>query len=55
MIAPDTLRAVPGKGMPIKGNTFVKGDLFIQFDVKFPAKASLSPDAIAVRLLTSRN
>ena len=32
--------------MPVRGNTFVNGDLFIKFDVKFPAKGSLSPDVL---------
>ena len=48
MISPEGVKAVVGKGMPVRGNSFVKGDLFIQFDVKFPPKGSLSPDALAV-------
>lgn len=47
MIAPDDVRAVVGKGMPVKGNPFVRGDLFIKFDVKFPKKGSLSPALLA--------
>lgn len=44
------LFAVVGKGMPIKGNPFVKGDLFIKFDVEFPKKGSLSAEQLAVRV-----
>ncbi len=48
MIAPGDVKSVVGKGMPIKGNTFVKGDLFIKFDVKFPSKGALSPEQLSV-------
>ncbi len=33
------------KSMPTKDNAYVKGDLFIQFDVKFPEHNELSADA----------
>ncbi|MDR3737675.1 MAG: hypothetical protein P4L40_01515 [Terracidiphilus sp.] len=37
--------------MPVKGNTFVKGDLFIKFNVKFPKKGSLPAETLGVRIL----
>ena len=52
MIAPDDVRAVVGKGMPMKGNPFVKGDLFIKFEVVFPKPKELSAAQLAVRVCT---
>jgi DnaJ-class molecular chaperone len=48
VITPESIKALVGKGMPIKGNSFVKGDLFIKFDVKFPTKDQLNAEALAV-------
>ena len=52
MIAPDDVRAVVGKGMPMKGNPFVKGDLFIKFEVVFPKPKELSAAQLAVCVCT---
>lgn len=51
MITNDDVRSVVGRGMPIKGNSFVKGDLFIKFEVAFPKKGTLTPEQIAVCIL----
>jgi len=47
VISPDDVKSVVGKGMPVKGNPFVKGDLFIKFEVAFPKKGTLTADQIA--------
>ena len=48
VIAPGDVRAIVGKGMPIKGSPFMKGDLFIKFDVEFPRPGTLSKKDILV-------
>ena len=34
--------------MPIRGNTFIKGDLFIKFEVAFPLPGSISEASVLV-------
>lgn len=48
VVSPGDVLAVVGKGMPMKGNPFVKGDLCIKFDVKFPKAGELSVAQLAV-------
>mmetsp|Transcript_45923 Transcript_45923/g.67372 ORF Transcript_45923/g.67372 Transcript_45923/m.67372 type:complete len:401 (-) Transcript_45923:53-1255(-) len=36
----DHVMVVQGEGMPVKGQPFVKGDLYLQFKVVFPAEVS---------------
>lgn len=44
VIKPDDLKAVVGCGMPLHGNPFSSGDLFVKFTVDFPEKGALSED-----------
>jgi hypothetical protein len=48
IVAPGDVLAVVGKGMPMKGNPFVKGDLCIKFDVQFPKAKELTEAQLAV-------
>uniref|UniRef100_A0A7S0HYG2 J domain-containing protein n=1 Tax=Hanusia phi TaxID=3032 RepID=A0A7S0HYG2_9CRYP len=41
---PGSWVCVQGEGMPIKGNQFNKGNLFIHFTVKFPSPTEMEPD-----------
>jgi DnaJ family protein A protein 2 len=54
VIAPGDVRAVVGKGMPLKGNPFSKGDLFVKFDVTFPKPKTLTPAQLRVRATLPR-
>lgn len=42
VIAPDVVKEAPGEGMPLYGHTQIKGVLYVQFEVKFPAKVDLT-------------
>jgi len=48
VVSPGDVLAVVGKGMPMKGNPFVKGDLCIKFDVKFPKAGELTAAQLTV-------
>ena len=54
IISPDDVKAVVGKGMPLRGNPFVKGDLFVKFEVAFPKSKTLSAASLAVRCSSGR-
>lgn len=41
-------KIVSGEGMPSRGNPFVKGNLYVLFDVKFPSDDELSTAAIDI-------
>jgi len=41
------VKIVPDEGMPSRGNPFVRGNLYILFQVEFPTDNSLSPDVLA--------
>jgi len=41
---PKELKVVKDEGMPLHKNPFVKGKLFIEFDVKFPDSNQLGPE-----------
>ncbi|KAI3647454.1 hypothetical protein MP228_007675 [Amoeboaphelidium protococcarum] len=43
VIKPGDLKTIPGEGMPIYKRSQDYGDLYIQFDIKFPAPNSLTP------------
>lgn len=45
VIKPDSWKVVDGEGMPIEGSPYEKGNLYIQFDVKFPD--SLTPQQVS--------
>mmetsp|Transcript_66705 Transcript_66705/g.159163 ORF Transcript_66705/g.159163 Transcript_66705/m.159163 type:complete len:366 (+) Transcript_66705:3-1100(+) len=46
---PGSWISIPGEGMPIKGNQFNKGNLFIHITVQFPKKqADIPPGALKV-------
>lgn len=42
IIKPDDIRVINGEGMPIGGNIFHKGFLFIHFTIKWPAPSTLT-------------
>ena len=42
------VQCVEDEGMPIHGNPFQKGRLFVVFDIEFPASFSLQADQIAM-------
>uniref|UniRef100_A0A6U4Y5A6 J domain-containing protein n=2 Tax=Hemiselmis andersenii TaxID=464988 RepID=A0A6U4Y5A6_HEMAN len=50
VIKPGDVKAIEDEGMPMYKNPFVKGKLYIKFDVEFPDDASL--DAAALAALT---
>jgi DnaJ-class molecular chaperone len=45
VIEPGDVRVIPEEGMPQYKNPFVKGRLFIVFEIEFPKPAQLSPAA----------
>jgi len=49
IIKPGDLRSITGEGMPMKGNPFHKGDLYILFNVKFPVPGTIKPAQVGVR------
>lgn len=46
IIKPGDLRVVEGEGMPKHRNPFVKGNLYLKYDIKFPESGSLSVEAL---------
>jgi len=42
---PKDLKVVKNEGMPLHRNPFVKGNLFIEFDVKFPERSQMSAES----------
>lgn len=44
IIEPNAVKVIQREGMPIKGNQFEKGRLFIKFQVEFPKANSLTPE-----------
>ena len=50
VIQPDSVMQIKDEGMPVFGNTFVFGCLFVQFDVKFPKTLELTDAMKRVRL-----
>lgn len=44
MIVPNSVKIVKREGMPLRGNTFEKGDLYIFFDIVFPTPSQLTPE-----------
>jgi len=49
IISPNDLRSITGEGMPMKGNPFHKGNLYILFTIKFPVAGTIKPAQAAVR------
>jgi DnaJ family protein A protein 2 len=41
------VKIVPGEGMPSHGNPFVKGNLYVLFQVEFPQDGEMNPDQVA--------
>ena len=41
------VKVLPDKGMPSKGNPFVRVNLYVMFRVKFPKDNSLPPETVA--------
>ena len=48
VIGVDAVKAVRDLGMPLKDEHFTKGNLFINFNIVFPADGSLTPEQLAV-------
>lgn len=46
VIKKDTIKMVKGEGMPIHRNPFEKGDLYVRFNIEYPAKYQLQPDQL---------
>jgi DnaJ-class molecular chaperone len=42
VITPETLHVVPGEGMPVKGDPFHRGDLFVSYEIEFPRRWALT-------------
>jgi DnaJ family protein A protein 2 len=42
VLTADAVKVVPGEGMPVKGDPFHKGSLYISFNVEFPVSAQLT-------------
>merc|ERR1712232_1260047 len=40
------VKIIPEEGMPSRGNPFVRGNLYILFQIEFPSDNSLSPDVL---------
>jgi DnaJ homolog subfamily A member 2 len=45
LIRPGDVKAVDDEGMPMHKNPFVKGKLYIKFDIDFPENGMVSPEA----------
>ena len=43
---PNTLKCIEGEGMPVRGNAFETGRLFVLFKVTFPGSGELSEEAV---------
>ena len=43
-IQPNSVQVIPNEGMPIKGDPFTKGKLYIQFEVVFPEHSQLTKE-----------
>jgi len=43
---PGQVRVIPNEGMPRHKNPFIKGNLYIKFNIEFPASFSLNPSQI---------
>lgn len=46
IITPGEHKVIRGQGMPSLKNPFIKGDLFIEFDIEFPAPNTLTANQI---------
>ncbi|KAH0787806.1 dnaJ subfamily A member 2 [Histomonas meleagridis] len=44
IIIPDSVKVIDREGMPIRGNQFEKGRLFIKFEVEFPKPNQITPE-----------
>jgi DnaJ family protein A protein 2 len=44
VIAPGSVKMIAREGIPQRGNTFEKGNLFIKFEVEFPKSSQLKPE-----------
>jgi len=43
-----SVKIVPNEGMPSRGNPFIKGDLYVVFQVTFPQSGDLTPNTIEI-------
>lgn len=49
IVEPHDVLTVMREGMPVRGNRFEKGNLFLKFEVEFPPDNFASPDKMKVR------
>jgi len=48
VIKPGHIKSIDEEGMPMHKNPFVKGKLYIKFDIAFPADGTISPQAMTI-------
>ncbi|RZF34682.1 hypothetical protein LSTR_LSTR002764 [Laodelphax striatellus] len=48
IIKPGDIKGIRGEGMPVYRNPFEKGNLYIKFDVEFPANHSISEENLKI-------
>lgn len=46
VIKKDSIKAIKGEGMPIHRNPFEKGNLYIRFNIEYPAKYEIKPNQL---------
>lgn len=46
VVKKDTIKAIKGEGMPIYRNPFDKGNLYIRFNIEYPAKYEIKPEQL---------
>lgn len=46
VVKKDTIKAIKGEGMPIYRNPFEKGNLYIRFNIEYPAKYEIKPEQL---------
>lgn len=44
VVKKDSIKAIIGEGMPIHRNPFEKGNLYIRFNIEYPAKYEITPE-----------
>lgn len=44
VVKKDSIKAVLGEGMPIHRNPFEKGNLYVRFNIEYPAKYGITPE-----------
>jgi DnaJ-class molecular chaperone len=42
VITPETRHVISGKGMPVRGDAFHRGDMFVSYEIVFPKRWALT-------------